>query len=671
MIDRSSCLVNGRCRSGRVLAALALLLAVAVPQQQARAQPSYDYDEPFLATSQLGFRPESPKTLTLLPGDRAADLPDEIPFYVQTVGSRLEREIGVPAAWGDAGFRWPFDIIDGPYADERPAEARPENAFGSLVYEGALEKKDTRWGPVWQADFSGFDRKGFYQIETERAFTAPFAVEDFPYDRFERSYLDYLYAQRSGREIPGVRPAENTDDALLSSDTTTALPVAGGWNNAGDHRKWLFLTLGNLSALAQIANNAHPAFAERAREEIAWGNRFYHNMITDEGRVYEDVGGGYNSAATGEGNGYDDYDPAQWWNEGHSGVTGSPRRTTDEKPLSGDERFVRDAYNPLVQFLFVRHQAVAATALEGARRNNALVLANKAWQYGHDRDHDERTLFLAEELRAAVELYAATDGRAAVTTEQIAELADRLLERQETNAGYRLSGYFMEEHETEAFRSIAFPALPAMALLRLSQLEAAGGGLGDVQQRARRAVERYAENYLLADAETNPFGYLPYGIYVDPPRPEDQRYRDAGGGRVVRSFIHVFDEDPIPHGNGGGLMHNAYFLARAGDALGRTDWQHHAERVLQWRTGHNPAGLSLYLGIGFKHPVPANFVNYKVPESPIVGFLGRPDDTPYQETSHAIEWSTQEVWDVPFYYTIGAITYLRDRPVRGDALSQR
>jgi hypothetical protein len=42
-----------------------------------------------------------------------------------------------------------------------------------------------------------------------------------------------------------------------------------------------------------------------------------------------------------------------------------------------------------------------------------------------------------------------------------------------------------------------------------------------------------------------------------------------------------------------------------------------------------------------------------------MGFIGRPDNTPYLETSNAVEWSTQEIWDVPHFYAVGAIAYLR------------
>ena len=45
----------------------------------------------------------------------------------------------------------------------------------------------------------------------------------------------------------------------------------------------------------------------------------------------------------------------------------------------------------------------------------------------------------------------------------------------------------------------------------------------------------------------------------------------------------------------------------------------------------------------------------EIPEAAVVGFLGRADDSPYIETSNAVEWSTQEIWDIPYLYAIGAI----------------
>lgn len=71
-----------------------------------------------------------------------------------------------------------------------------------------------------------------------------------------------------------------------------------------------------------------------------------------------------------------------------------------------------------------------------------------------------------------------------------------------------------------------------------------------------------------------------------------------------------------------------------------TFWQ--AEKMIQWITGHNTANLCLATGVGFKHPVPANFMANKISNAMMVGFLGYANDSPYQEESNVVEWSTQD-----------------------------
>ena len=615
---------------------ICLLFAVTFSQ----AQPAYDYSQPFLATSQLGFLPSSPKEITFFAGDTAQQFPDAIPFYVIKVGYRLPRATPAPEAWGNPVFRWPFEIDEGEYI-----AGDGSSKDGTILHQGTLNKTQTRWGTLWRGDFSGFTTPGIYQIETQYNFTVPFQIDEQVYERLERGYLEYMYSQRSGMEIPGIRPLENADDGVLDVDSTYYLPVAGGWNDAGDWRKWLFLTLPNLDALGQIASAGHPAFRQSALEEMQWGNRYFHHMITDSGRVYEDTGVGYNRAG--------EYS-SSWWNENHPGVTAAGDLDSDNIPMNGHERHVRSNYNPLVQFQFVRHQALASTVMGGPHRSNNLVLADRAWRYGQQRAHDQRTIFVSEELLAALELYHA--GGPYVSKEDIRTLAQKVLERQyRSETG--LSGYFMEKDEADGYRSIAFPAEPALALLRLCELQIEG--LEAVTSQAKEAVFAYFNDYLLKDAKSNPFAIPPYGVYVDPPYTQEQTFRDAGNGRFVRTFIHVFSPTPIPHGNGGGLLQQGYALARAGKFFEQQPWKDAAEKILQWSTGHNTTGLCLFTGVGFKHPVPASFMNYKIPSGVSVGFFGRPDDTPYLETSNAIEWSTQEIWDVPYFYTIGLICYLQ------------
>ncbi len=606
-------------------------------------QPKYDYSKPFLATSQLGFRENSPKEVTFYGGEDNASLPDEIQFFITKVGYRLPRETKkVPKPWKVPGnvFRYPINTYLEPYEKE-VLQKRHQDA----LYKGVLSKVKTKWGTFWRGDFSDFATAGNYQIENEYGFTAPFQIDNTVYERLERGYLEYLFTQRSGVEVPGIRPKENADDARLDIDSTYYLPVAGGWNNAGDWRKWLFLTLPNLDALGQIATYGHLAFKQKAIEEMQWGNQYYHHMINDKGQVYEDVGGGINRSG--------DYSDG-WWNENHPGVTAAGDTAFDNIPMNGVERQVRTNYNPLVQYQFVRHQALASSIMTGPQKNNSLVLAYRAWNYAEKTPNDHRTLFVAQRLLAIIELYLA--GSPNINPTMIEEITKELLSRQYiSNDG--LSGYFMEKGNTDAYRSIAFSVEPAMALLRL--VEADIKEIPESTKKAKMALTNYIDSYLLKDAKTNPYYLPPYGIYVNPPYPFSQVFRKANDKHFVRTFIHVFSDRPIPHGMNQVFLQQGYLMARAGKKLDVKKWKDAAEKILNWSMGHNPFGLCLFTGVGFKHPIPASFMNYKIPSAALNGFIGTPDDQPYIETRNLVEWSTQEAWDVPYTYAIGLISFLK------------
>ena len=61
--------------------------------------------------------------------------------------------------------------------------------------------------------------------------------------------------------MPGIRPLENADDGVLDTDGTY-VPAAGGWNDAGDFRKWISQTSSHIEALALIAQHADRRYTE-------------------------------------------------------------------------------------------------------------------------------------------------------------------------------------------------------------------------------------------------------------------------------------------------------------------------------------------------------------------------------------------------------------------------
>jgi Glycosyl hydrolase family 9 len=598
-----------------------------------------------LSLSHLGYLPLSPKILTLIPAAGDA-LPEQIAFYLRQNCLRMERDRADERGFSTR-FPSPYDLLRGKLT-LRDTSSPP-------LYTGMLEKRLTRWGHFWQADFTAFTAPGSYQIETDLQISPPFAIRERIYDRIIAGYLTFLRSQRCGCAVFGVHDACHLDDGVLDRDGSP-WPVTGGWHDAGDFRKWLAFTLHHLDALSTLRETvgedlqrggipAHSVF-----DEISWGNQFFHGMMAPDGQVYEDVAGGRAPSVTSLSYEHD------WWFENHPGcyADASDNRWTDNMPMSGDERMVRSTYNPLVQWTFVQVQARVSRHLPEAQSARCLQVARRAAEYARRRRHDERTLFVSAELRGHLELLAAGDTSGDHSA--VPSLTQKLLERQ-ARIEHGLSGYFMEADDAEGYRSIAFAADPALTLLRLWELrsfihEAA------LAESARSAVTAYIEQYLLADSQSNPFSITPYGVYLALDR-ERQSFRDAGAGRAVRTFLHPYNQQGIVHGTSSVLMAHAHLMAKGASLFGRPDWRDAAERLLHWCLGHNPLNRSLFSGIGYRQPVGYSFRIPQIPEAMFTGFIGRPDDTPYLEESTAIEWNTLEYWSIPFIHAAQAACWLR------------
>ena len=574
-------------------------------------------------------------------------LPDRIPFYLRQNCLRLPRD--TPRVDGfSARFPAPYDLLQGRLALDR---------HSPVLYGSELRRVETRWGTLWQADFSDFRSAGSYQIEIDDQVSPPFAIREDIYDRIVLGYLTFLKAQRCGCPVFGVHEACHLDDGVLDTDGS-AYAVTGGWHDAGDFRKWMAFTLPHIETLLTIEEHCGADLqaggfgSDSVLEELRWGNRFFHRMIAESGQVYEDVAGG--RAPSGMDLSYE----RDWWFENHPGCFGdaSDNRWTDNVAGSGDERRIRTTYNPLVQWSFVQMQAQAARHLSSAESLDCLTVAKRAADYGTRRRHDGRTLFLAAELRARLEMLAVSKEDEDV--DRTMTLAQSLLRRQALGKE-GLAGFFLEdERGSDAFRSIAFTAAPAFALLRVWELRSRlpSAALAD---QAREAVMAYVERYVLADSTSNRFALTPYGVYAKPPQPDRQMFRDAGEGYGVRTFMHPFNAQGVVHGTSSVLMAHAHLMARGAAVLDYPQWRPAAERLLHWCLGHNTCNRSLFSGIGYRQPVGYSFRIPQLPEAMMVGFIGRPDDSPYLEESTAIEWNTLEYWSVPYQQAAQTACWLR------------
>ncbi|MBK1880445.1 glycoside hydrolase family 9 protein [Pelagicoccus mobilis] len=605
---------------------------------------------PQLALSHIGFKPNSPKKITLVPQDGNTDFPETIPFYIRKNAYNLPREKKLPPG-AEPGYQTPFNLVSGRLLLE---QVDPDQIF----FTGELKRIESRWGTFWQGDFSDFETEGTYQIDTDFQTSVPFLIGDSVYDRLLLGYLRFLKSQRCGCSVFGVHPLCHADDGVLEDGTP--FDATGGWHDAGDSRKWLFFIQYHLDSLVTLhethfANgapaDAGPA-ADEVLDEIRWGNRFFHKMITEEGHVYEDVAGGIYPS---ENLTY----PEGWWFENHPGLNanGSDCRNTDNVPNSGDERQVRTTLNPLVQFGFVHTQCLTATVLPENEASKCLELAQRAWKYGKANAWgDKRTLFHTARLRAALELK--NIGVEIVSNSEILDMLTELLARQETNSSELINGYFYEESKEDAFRSIAFATHPPLAILRAWELRDNIDLPADIISKCQASIERYCDLYLLADMQSNPFELVPYGVFLKPDKPDFQSFRPAGSNRWIRTFMPPFNKLDMAHGLNGVIASHAHTLAKAGKFFKRTDWQQAAHKCIHWMLGHNPNNASLFDGIGYRQPIPFGLDTPQIPDGALNGYIGDVEDKPYLEQSTAIWWSTQEYWSSPYIHITKAICYL-------------
>ena len=327
----------------------------------------------------------------------------------------------------------------------------------------------------------------------------------------------------------------------------------------------------------------------------------------------------------------------------------------DRTPLTtsralADERIATMTSNPHAENVLARELALSwhagGSPVAAAR---ARAVAERVWERSAATPHDRRTLFAASRLRAAVALHRLP--RPIVEVAEIRALTKDMLARQYRRTGGEvLAGYFLEcPGGREPFRSIPYSCEPALALLDASTVLPEPDSI-----RARAAVADYIDSYLLADARSNPFGLPPYGVYHLHDSDPRQAFREVSTGYGARTFMAPWNPQSIVHGTGAVVMHQCYLLARAAAELGRSDWADASDRILQWATGANPQCMSLFLSLGYRHPVPFSPRYPNLPGAVINGHIGRLDDSPYLEESNAVNWNTQEVYGVPTTYAAQA-----------------
>ncbi len=512
------------------------------------------------------------------------------------------------------------------------------------IFRGHLQPARGAMGDFAVGDFSAVRGPGFYRVVLvgDAGHSYPFAISDGAFARLPRMFLDYCHNQRCGPFENEWRGPCHLDDGVRS-DNGAPVDVVGGWHDAGDVRKWMATTPLPVLGLLQM----HERFGSENDwlDEAAWGVRFILKMQDPAtGMIFEDVGGGGDSRKQPD---------SSWWSENHAGVyaDNEDNRFTDNAPGSGDERRVRVQYNPIVQYTNITILLRAADAFhEGdpAFAKSCADAARRCWQFMDGKRTDSFhswTSVLSWRLLAALEICKA--GFAA--EEALVEAVMAVLALQDREAGY----WWYDATQREPYRGTLHSAQPVIAVARLIEEFPSH----PCASRAADAVRRCADKFIAPMLQTNPFGIMPYALYLQP-RSADDVYHDGGGGGTFRFFMPTRSKRDVNHGLAAHWTSWAHGLALAAGVLGERSWSDAAWDQLHWLMGANPRNLSMISGVGYAQAMPYTRFYGVLPGGFCIGPRGDAEDRIYIESDGRCDWSSGEYWMPPLANTLMAFAHL-------------
>lgn len=566
-----------------------------------------------------------------------------------------------------------FELQD--MALNRPAGmGEPENF--QAVLTGTFRLVESPLGTYSLGDFSEWTTPGVYRVvlpETSEH-SYQFTITDGAFGWLPPMFLRFVHNWRSGHFENCWRGPTHLDDARRS-DNGQVVDVVGGWNDAGDTRKWMVHS--NLPALAFM--DAHERLPwdyaewERVDEgwspwllEARWGLDFMLKMQDSEsGMFYEDVGGGGTARKRHD---------LSWWYGNLSGcyADNSDNRFTDNVPDSGDERALRIQYNPIVQFTSVAILARAARTyaqVDAFRAGAYGESAESGWRLGLEPDpkflespdvnFQGWTCVRCWRAQAALELH--LSGRLAWS--EVAAATDDLLENFDPELGF----WRNETGRTEPYRGILHSAQPLIALAKVA------ASASDEKWRAMvtGVLRQCLDRYVFPLAALTPFGSIPYGVFRDDTT-EGDLYRPWKDGLRYRFFMPEHHPQRINIGLSGHWMSWAHALALTGKLLGEPKCLELAWRQLHWLIGCNPQNASVVSGVGYNNPMPHSRLMGTYPGGFCNGFIGSPDDQPVLDLEGDAQWNTTEYWNVPLSNALMALSILNPpQPPASRKIGQR
>jgi hypothetical protein len=523
-----------------------------------------------------------------------------------------------------------------------------------VVFEGDLAPAAPAMGQFLTGDFTAWQKPGTYRLVLPEGLgrSYVFTIQDGVFSDFPRLLLDYYHSVRCGAFENHFRGPCHLDDGVLS-ESGVPIDATGGWHDAGDTRKWMVHCV--LPALAMTAYKrrfgrtwnhwSEEPYQDDLIAEIAWGIEFILKVRNPEtGMIYEDVGGG-GEARKKAG--------MTWWYENHAGccADNSENRFTDNVAGSGDERLVRERYNPIVQYTNITILLQAVPLFEKVNPGLAVrarLAAFAAWRFVDSRKADsfhDWTSVRSWRVLAALEIREHGECELDVVEAAVRDLLDL----RAAQTGF----WHMDATRTDFYRGILHSAQPLIALASFVARHPGNG----LDRACEEAVRTCVAEYVGPMRGTNPFGIIPFGCYATQATSEDH-YRKWKEGVYYRFFMPANSRQKVNHGLGGHWTSWAHALALCGDVFGLRCCRDMALDQLYWLLGKNPAHASFLSGIGYNHPMPHSRPFGYLLGGFMIGPRGVATDEFYADTAGRADWSTCEYWTTCGANTLLALSYI-------------
>lgn len=513
-------------------------------------------------------------------------------------------------------------------------EIGPNGTKNQYAFTGKLQKFESAKGNYYIADFSSVDAPGFYLITVNDEYNSvPFQIRDDVYTRTMRKAFDYIHIQRCGTAVEGYHGPCHLDDGI-KRENGEYLDTTGGWHDAGDLRKWMAHTMLLGVGISQIKRRVDPLWNSFGGDEgdllteLRWGNTYFLKMLDSTGRVYSDVGAGLNG----------DNSDNHW---------------TDNVIGSKDDRFIATDYHPEIQWEFIYLEAMISGFFKDTDSDYAekcLAASKKA--HGFFEKNPEYKLkctawtmlyspvkYVAWSVLAYKELYKATNCECYLAA--LKEALETLLTYQETDYAFGqkiVRGFFYADSKKDrVFKELRDSGIILIALCEVYPLLDENS---ELKAAAKRAIEMYCDDFVTPLVKTNPYGIMPYGLYIEDLT--DETYHLLGGKLKYRLFSPT--KVDFYQGLDAHLLSHAVGLHMAGTLFNKSEWKQTAKNQVEWVMGKNPDNSCLMTGEGCNNPYPHSRFLGLIPGGIMNGYIGTEDDEPYLDLNYQMDWRTCEYW---------------------------